>query len=69
MEIVDTHSHLYLESFDDDREQVIRNVAAFLRWGTGYESNYLLPEKWKPFAKGDAGSFIGKKSGEDIKVE
>ena len=26
MEIVDTHSHLYLESFDDDREQVIRNA-------------------------------------------
>ena len=51
------------------REQVIRNIAAFLRWGTGYESNYLLPEKWKPFAKGDAGTFIGKKSGADIKEE
>ena len=26
MEIVDTHSHLYLESFDDDRDEVIRNA-------------------------------------------
>ena len=52
------------------RQQVIRNMAAFLRWGTSYESNYLLDKKYKPpFEKGGAGTFIGKKSGQDIQDE
>ena len=51
------------------RQQVIRNMAAFLRWGTSYESNYLLDKKYKPFEKGGAGTFIGKKSAETIQKE
>ena len=51
------------------RQQVIRNLAAFLRWGTSYESNYLLDKKYKPFEKGGAGTFIGKKSAATIQKE
>ena len=51
------------------RQQVVRNMAAFLRWGTSYESNYLLDKKYRPFEKGGAGTFIGKKSAETIQKE
>ena len=51
------------------RQQVIRYMASFLRWATSYESNYLLDKKYRPFEKGGAGTYIGKKSAERIKKD
>ena len=45
------------------RQVRIQHLASFLRWATSKQSNYLLPEKWKPFSKGDSGLFVGTKSG------
>ena len=47
------------------RQMYIRNLSAFLRWATGSLSGYLLNDKWKPFAKGDSGEFVGRLSSED----
>ena len=45
------------------RQIRIQHLASFLRWATSHQSGYLLPDKWKPFAKGDSGLYVGKKSG------
>ena len=46
------------------RQIRVQHLAAFLRWATSHQSGYLLPDKWKPFAKGDSGIYVGTKSSE-----
>ena len=51
------------------RQMMVQNVANFLRWATSSKSNYLLDEKWQPFAKGNSGIWVGTKSGEDVQAK
>jgi len=45
------------------REQVIRTLAKFLRWGVSKDSDYILDStKWEPKPKGNLSEYIGQKS-------
>ena len=45
------------------RQQVIRTLAKFLRWGVSQDSDYILDStKWEPKPKGNLSEYIGEKS-------
>ena len=45
------------------RQQVIRTLAKFLRWGVSKDSDYILDStKWEPKPKGNLSEYIGQKS-------
>ena len=45
------------------RQQVIRTLAKFLRWGVSQDSDYILDStKWEPKPKGNLSEYIGQKS-------
>ena len=45
------------------RQQVIRTLAKFLRWGVSKDSDYILDStKWEPKPKGSLSEYIGEKS-------